>query len=43
MKRVFSFAILLTILSCNNSDQQEEEKKSVTDIDAARNFLEASL
>ena len=43
MKRIFSLAILLTILSCNNSDQQDEEKKSVTDIDAARNFLEAAL
>ena len=43
MKRICSLAILLTILSCNNSDQQESEKTSVTDIDAARNFLNASL
>lgn len=43
MKRIISFAILLTIFSCNNSEQQNEEKKSVTDVDAARNFLEASL
>lgn len=43
MKRIFSIAILLTILSCNNTAQQDEEKKSVTDIDAARNFLNASL
>jgi len=43
MNRILTFAILFTILSCNNSDQQESEKTSVTDIDAARNFLEAAL
>src|SRR5258706_16224508 len=43
MKRILTFGILFTILSCNNSEQQNEEKKTVTDIGAARNFLEASL
>jgi len=43
MKRIFLPAILFIIFSCNNSNQQDEEKKSETDIDAATNFLNASL
>lgn len=42
MKRIFTLAILFFTLSCNNSDK-ETGKESVTDIDAARNFLNASL
>jgi hypothetical protein len=43
MKQILALAVLFLILSCNNSNQQDEEKKSVTDVDAARNFLNASL
>jgi len=43
MKKIIGFSLLMFILSCNNSDKPAEEKRSVTDIDAARNFLEAAL
>jgi hypothetical protein len=43
MKKFFVLPFLLVMFSCNNSDQAAGEKKSVTDIDAARNFLEAAL
>jgi hypothetical protein len=43
MKQLMGLLFLLLFLSCNNSTQQGEEKKSETDIDAARNFLDASL
>lgn len=43
MKRLFTISFLFTILSCNNSNKEAEEKKADTDIEAARNFLNASL
>jgi hypothetical protein len=42
MKRIVTLAFLFIILSCNNS-AKETEKKADSDIDAARNFLEAAL
>jgi hypothetical protein len=38
---VVSFLLFFT--NCNNSDKQAEENKSESDMDAARNFLEAAL
>jgi hypothetical protein len=42
MKRILTLLFLFFIFSCNNSEK-ETEKKADSDIDAARNFLEAAL
>ena len=43
MKATALFSFLLFLTACNHSDKQSGETKSVSDIDAARNFLDAAL
>ncbi len=40
---IFVYLLFSLLLACNNSDKQGKENKSESDIDAARNFLEAAL
>jgi hypothetical protein len=40
---IFVYLFFSLLLACNNSDKQAKENKSESDIDAARNFLEAAL
>jgi len=40
---IFVYLFFSLLPACNNSDKQAKENKSESDIDAARNFLEAAL
>ena len=45
MKLITTIAVFLLFLlaNCNNSDKEAKEGKSESDVDAARNFLDAAL